>query len=65
MYLKIICSWCQRFMGTKKCEGLNRVGLDITHSICPECEEKVMREIEEDFVQNPNDQNQNNLERRI
>ncbi len=65
MYLKIICSWCQKFMGTKKCEGLNHGGLDITHSICPECKEKVMREMDEDFVQNPNNQNQNTLERGI
>jgi hypothetical protein len=51
MYLKIICSWCQKFMGTKKCAVLNHEGSDITHSICPECKEKVMREMEEDFVQ--------------
>jgi hypothetical protein len=65
MYLKIICSWCQKFMGTKKCESLIREGLDITHSICPECKEKVMREMEENLVQNPKHQNQNILERRI
>lgn len=65
MYLKIICSWCQKFMGTKKCEGLNREGLDITHSICPECNEKVMREMGEDFVQNLNDKTQNTFEERI
>jgi hypothetical protein len=52
-------------MGTKKCAGLIHEGLDITHSICPECKEKVMREMEEDFVQNPTDQNQNILERRM
>jgi hypothetical protein len=52
-------------MGTKKCEGLTHEGLDITHSICPECKEKVMREIDEDLVQNPNDKNQNTFERRI
>jgi hypothetical protein len=52
-------------MGTKKCEGLSLEGLDITHSICPECEEKVMREMNEYFVQNPNDQNQDSLERRM
>ncbi len=51
MYLKIICSWCQKLMGTKKCEDLIHEGPDITHSICPECKEKVMREMEEDFVQ--------------
>ena len=65
MKLKRICAWCQKFMGTKKCEGLNHEGLDITHSICPECKEKVMREMDEDFVQNPKDKNQNTLERRI
>ena len=65
MYLKIICSWCQKFMGTKKCEGLNHEDLDITHSICLECEEKVMREMDEYFIQNPKDQNQDTPERRI
>ena len=65
MQLKIICSWCQKFMGIKKCEGLISEGLDITHSICPECKEKVMREIDEDFVQSPNEKNLNTLQRRI
>jgi hypothetical protein len=65
MKLKIICSWCQKFMGTKKCESRSLEGLDITHSICPECKEKVMREIDEDFAQNPNNQNQKPLERRM
>ena len=62
MQLKIICSWCRKFMGTKKCEGLSLKGLDITHSICPECEEKVKREMDEYFVQNPNVKNQNTLQ---
>jgi hypothetical protein len=51
MYLKIICSWCRKFMGTKKCDGLIHEGLDITHSICSECKEKVMREIDEDTLE--------------
>ena len=50
MYLKINWSWCQKFMGTKKCAVLNHEGADITHSICPECKEKVMREMEEDTL---------------
>ena len=49
-------------MGTKECEGLIREGLDITHTICPECEEKVKREMDEYFVQNPNVKNQNTLQ---
>ena len=51
MYLKIICSWCRKFMGTKKCDGLIHEGLDITHSICLECKEKVMREMYEDTIE--------------
>ena len=51
MYLKRICSYCHKFLGTKKCEGLIHEGLDITHSICPECKEKVMREIDEDSLE--------------
>ena len=52
-------------MGTKKCEGLIHEGQDITHSICQECKEKVIREMDEDFVKKPTNQNQNTLERRI
>ena len=52
-------------MGTKKCEGLIHEGLDITHSICQKCKEKVMREMDEGFVQKPNNQNQNILEGRM
>jgi len=51
MYIKIICSWCKKFMGAKKCEGPIPEGLDITHSICPQCKEKVMREIDEDTLE--------------
>jgi hypothetical protein len=65
MYLKRICSYCQKFMGTKKCEGLIHEGQDIPHTICPDSKEKEMREMDEDFVQNPNDKNQNPLERRM
>ncbi len=65
MYLKIICSWCQKFMGTKKCAVLNLEGPDITHSICPECKENVMRGTDLDFVRNPNVMNHNTLDRRM
>ena len=64
MYLKRICSYCRKFMGTKKCEGQIHAGLDITHSICPECKEKVMREMDEDFVQHPKEKKQNTVGRR-
>ncbi len=38
-------------MGTKKCDSLIHEGLDITHSICLECKEKVMREMYEDTIE--------------
>ena len=53
MKLKIVCSWCSRSMGQKDCDSVPKGLKHITHSICPECKEKVMQEIEEDFVQTP------------
>jgi hypothetical protein len=51
MYLKRICSWCQKFMGTKKCKNQTHGGLDITHSICSECKEKLIRQMYEDTIE--------------
>jgi len=59
MFMEIKCAWCGKFLGTKECEGQIDKNYRISHGICPECKEKVMREMDEDFVQNPNDQNHN------
>ncbi len=42
MTIKIICAWCQRHMGTKPGDSSN----PISHSICPECQKKVLAEID-------------------
>ena len=38
--MRIVCSWCNKYMG-EKCDTSE----DITHSICPKCEELVKEEI--------------------
>ncbi len=63
MCITIKCAWCGLSMGNKECEGQIDKAYRISHSICPECKEKVMREIDEGFVQNPNNQNQNSERR--
>ena len=52
MYLKVICSWCGKFMGIKECEGSNEGRMLISHSICPHCKRKVSEEIDKVVPQN-------------
>ncbi|MCX6720426.1 MAG: hypothetical protein NTW11_01320 [Candidatus Staskawiczbacteria bacterium] len=40
--IKIICSWCEKDMGTKEAEEPGE-----THSICPDCKKKFVDEFEE------------------
>lgn len=40
--MKIICAWCQKDMGEKLGGGSDL----ITYSICPDCKEKVGKELE-------------------
>ena len=41
MFLKIVCAWCGRFMGTKE---VDHAPLPISHSICCECKRKLEEE---------------------
>lgn len=52
MYLKVVCAWCGKFMGIKKCEESSEGRMLISHSICPDCKRKVMEEAEEVLPQN-------------
>jgi DNA-directed RNA polymerase subunit RPC12/RpoP len=40
--LKIVCSWCQKDMGTKPAEKTGT-----THSICPTCKEKELSKLKD------------------
>lgn len=40
--MKIICAWCQRWMGDK----MPFSNLAETHGICPECKKKMMEELQ-------------------
>ena len=48
MLLKRICSWCNRTIGYKECQcaAYQTIEEPISHSICPECFEKAMAEID-------------------
>jgi hypothetical protein len=41
--IQIVCMYCKKDMGTKDGEGIT----GISHSICEECHEKVMKELDE------------------
>jgi len=41
MSIVIICAWCSKYMETKEGEAPR----PISHSICPDCEKKVLAEI--------------------
>jgi hypothetical protein len=53
MYLKVICAWCGRFMGVKEVENTDKPILPITHSICPECRQKLEEEAEQLLQRTP------------
>jgi len=39
-FIKVICSWCGKDMGTKQVEYIAEPKYDTTHSICEECLKK-------------------------
>ncbi len=45
MYLKVICAWCSKFIGTKDAGQGDKQLSPISHGICPECAEKVREEM--------------------
>jgi uncharacterized protein YlaI len=47
MYLKVVCAWCGRLTGTKEVEDTDKPTLPITHSICPECSQKLEEETQQ------------------
>ena len=44
MKVKVQCAWCQRYMGTKECNNLDRNLPRVTHSICPACYQGILAE---------------------
>jgi len=52
MYIKRICCYCQKYLGSKKVDKMPNPKFNITHGICPECKTKVMMELEEMPPQN-------------
>ena len=48
MVIKRICAWCGRYLGFKECQcsGPTSIEEPVSHSICPECLEKALAEID-------------------
>ena len=48
MLIQRICGWCGRYLGSKECQYPSHQPIEelISHSICPECFEKALAEIE-------------------
>ena len=48
MLMRRVCAWCSRYLGSKECQCPSHQSIEkaITHSICPECLEKALAEIE-------------------
>jgi hypothetical protein len=54
VFIKIICAWCGKFMGIKEAE---KASLLISHAICCECSQKMLKEVEERLELNQRIQN--------
>jgi len=48
MFIKRVCAWCSRYLGSKECKYMSNQPLEelVSHSICTECLEKALAEIE-------------------
>ena len=46
MTYHVICAWCGKKIGTKQENETESIGDTITHSICPECKQKALAEID-------------------
>ncbi len=49
MYIDVVCSWCNKRLSTKVIGDGIYDKLRVTHSICPECKDKVMMEYKKDL----------------
>ena len=47
MDIRILCAWCGRYIGTKKCENPcpGKMTNPVTHTICDECFYKAMDDL--------------------
>ncbi|MBN2418462.1 MAG: hypothetical protein JXL81_03690 [Deltaproteobacteria bacterium] len=51
MYVDVICSWCNKLLGTKYIGKAQYLKTRVTHTICSSCKEQVMREYKENLKQ--------------
>jgi hypothetical protein len=44
MFIKSVCAWCGRLLSITEYESGEKDEVRISHSICPECKEKVLED---------------------
>jgi hypothetical protein len=45
MFLKVVCAWCLKSMGTKGNGLVGKSLFFISHGICPECAKKLLEQV--------------------
>ena len=52
MYIKRICAYCNKYLGSKKVDKVPDPKFNMTHGICEGCKQKIMLELKEIPSQN-------------
>jgi len=47
MFLKLVCAWCSKSIGTKGNGLANKALFRISHGICPECARKLLEQLKD------------------
>jgi hypothetical protein len=49
MFLKVVCAWCSKTMGTKGSGLVGKSLFFISHGICPECARKLLEQLKDEI----------------
>ncbi len=52
MYIKRICAYCNKYLGSKKVADTHNPKFNITHGICEKCKQEIMLDLEKIPSQN-------------
>jgi hypothetical protein len=49
MKVEVVCAWCNRLMAVRETQAESNDRCIVSHSICPECKEKVLKDTDHLF----------------
>ena len=49
MRVEVVCAWCNRLITVRQYQGENEGRCIVSHSICPECRERLLENLEYAF----------------